>query len=178
MSHEPCSGSQEGPSLQLQRSEPLISEGDAQELRQVMCTPGTTWSLHVTCFFCLPIAPRWVMLASLLQGPVTVPPSSVCSCSWRKERAVPILSPCVPWHTDTPCAQPPCWLLCLLYMYMCKYTCGLCVCRICRFMWAFCAYTCVHMCGTCTRVYMCVLSVWCPVLYVLCMRCTCTVYVL
>nr|XP_055189704.1 synaptosomal-associated protein 47-like [Nyctereutes procyonoides] len=165
MPHEPCSGSQEGPSLQLQRSEPLISEGDAQELRQVMCTPGTTWSLHVTCFFfCLPLAPRWEMLACLLQGPVTVPPSSVCSCSWRKERAVPILSPCVPWHTDTPCARPPCWLLCLLYMYTCKYTCGLCVCRICRFMWAFCAYTCVHMCGTCTRVYVCVLWVWCPVL--------------
>ncbi|XP_025310695.1 synaptosomal-associated protein 47 isoform X2 [Canis lupus dingo] len=36
MPHEPCSGSQEGPSLQLQRSEPLVSEGDAQELRQIL----------------------------------------------------------------------------------------------------------------------------------------------
>uniref|UniRef100_A0A8C0S983 Uncharacterized protein n=1 Tax=Canis lupus familiaris TaxID=9615 RepID=A0A8C0S983_CANLF len=87
MPHEPCSGSQEGPSLQLQRSEPLVSEGDAQELRQVMCTPGTTWSLHVTCFLCLPIAPRWVMLASLLQGPVTVPRAlSAPVAGERKER--------------------------------------------------------------------------------------------
>ncbi|XP_077713579.1 synaptosomal-associated protein 47-like [Canis aureus] len=36
MPHKPCSGSQEGPSLQLQRSEPLVSEGDAQELRQIL----------------------------------------------------------------------------------------------------------------------------------------------
>nr|XP_025715884.1 synaptosomal-associated protein 47 isoform X1 [Callorhinus ursinus]XP_025715885.1 synaptosomal-associated protein 47 isoform X1 [Callorhinus ursinus] len=36
MHREPCSGSQEGQPLPLQMSEPLVSEGDAQELRQIL----------------------------------------------------------------------------------------------------------------------------------------------
>uniref|UniRef100_A0ABI7YNW8 Synaptosomal-associated protein 47 n=1 Tax=Felis catus TaxID=9685 RepID=A0ABI7YNW8_FELCA len=38
--HEPCPGSQDGQPLQLQTTQPFISEGDAQELRQVHMCPG------------------------------------------------------------------------------------------------------------------------------------------
>uniref|UniRef100_A0ABI7YNS7 Synaptosomal-associated protein 47 n=1 Tax=Felis catus TaxID=9685 RepID=A0ABI7YNS7_FELCA len=34
--HEPCPGSQDGQPLQLQTTQPFISEGDAQELRQIL----------------------------------------------------------------------------------------------------------------------------------------------
>ncbi|XP_032333163.1 synaptosomal-associated protein 47 isoform X2 [Camelus ferus] len=55
MHSEPSSGSQEDRSLQLQTSELLISDGDAQELRQVTCIRGATSRLssckELTCVF-------------------------------------------------------------------------------------------------------------------------------
>lgn len=78
---EPCLASQEAQLLPPQMSEPLVSEGDAQELRQVLCTHRVTMPLHGAPS-CLHTAPRCLMLAPCQQGLPCAHP--LCSLwSWR-----------------------------------------------------------------------------------------------
>lgn len=131
---EPCPGSQEVQPFQVQARQPFISEGDAQELRQVTCAmvprglqtapPGVHGS-------------QYILLSAAAEG---------------RERAVRPLR--VLACADTPLCL---WLLPpVVHLQICAYMCAVCACAV----RCLCMSLCLCMCCACVYVHVCVLCMY------------------